>query len=191
MRIGREFTRVGRWAGAGCIALAVACAAIGCSPDVDSLVERERAKGNLAPEADKPAEVQPEPAAEQPPAEGEDRSIINKETDEVLDAKVALAKPNFVIVENKVQGNDPLTVSVSAYISKRAEASTFGMQRAVQLHKAQYEQNPTYDEFMKMMRENQVSFAKLPYYQTYAYDQEKGGIIILQDTDKKPLEGGA
>ncbi len=111
--------------------------------------------------------------------------IIGKTTAKVVDAQRALKNPNIVVVENRLQGNDPLTVAASAYVSMASRASTFGFQRALQLFKATNGRNPTYREFVQMMKENRVEFAALPPYQMYGYDAKTGGIVILEDKAKK------
>ena len=112
-------------------------------------------------------------------------SIVGKTTAKVVDAQKALKNPNIVVVENKVTGNDPFTVAASAYVSMAARASTFGFQRALQLFKATNGRNPTYKEFLKMMKENHVEFAALPPYRMYGYDEKTGGIVILEDKELK------
>ncbi|NOX53682.1 MAG: hypothetical protein GXP27_04450 [Planctomycetes bacterium] len=126
------------------------------------------------------------PVAQQAPKATKSRqSIIGKTTAKVVDAQKALKNPKIVVIENRLKTTDPLTVAASAYVSMAARASTFGFQRALQLFKATNGRNPTYQEFVKMMKENRVEFAALPPYQMYGYDAKTGGIVILEDKAKK------
>ncbi len=123
-------------------------------------------------------------AAAKPPDDG--KGIIGKMTNEVVDMKKALAEnPDLVEVDQRITGTDPITVYGQAYINTRSKASQLGMIHAINLFKAEHERHPTYDEFMKIMREHHVEFTMLPYYQMYAYDDTDGRIVVLQDPEKR------
>tara|TARA_R110002095_G_scaffold142300_1_gene123248 strand:- start:1307 stop:1927 length:621 start_codon:yes stop_codon:yes gene_type:complete len=113
------------------------------------------------------------------------KSAIHKTTAVVIDAKKAANNPDFSVVDGKIKGVDPFTQAGSAYFSMASRASTLGMQQAIQTHKALNDKFPSYDEYMKMMKENRVEFAQLPPYQMYGYDDETGHILVLQDDKKK------
>ena len=129
----------------------------------------------------------PQPQAKPKPAapKKDPGSIIGKTTGEVLNLKEAIKNPDYEVVENKITGSDPFTQSASAYISLTSKASTLGMQQAIKTHKALNDRYPTYDEFMKIMHDHHVTFSMLPPYQMYGYDEDAGGIVILQDNKKK------
>lgn len=130
-----------------------------------------------------PAAPPATPLTPQPVGTGS--SVINQSTKEVVDALVALKNPNIKVVQNKITGSDPLSVSMTAYVSVRSKASMLGMDAALKQFKIVEERSPTYDEFMKMMRENRVEFTALYPGQMYGYDSQKGGILVLEDSSKK------
>lgn len=127
------------------------------------------------------------PAAENknPPGNETKKSIIHKTTAIVVDAKKALKNPDVEVVDGKIKGFDPFTQAGSAYFSMASRVSTLGMQQAVKAHKALNDRFPSYDEYMKMMKENRIEFAQLPPYKMYGYDAETGNILVLQDNKKK------
>lgn len=116
---------------------------------------------------------------------GTGSSVINQSTKDVVDVKVALQNPNIKVVENKISGSDPLMVSMTAYVSVRSKASLLGFEAYLKQFKIVEERNPTYAEFIKMMRESKVEFTALYPGQMYGYDSDKGGIVILEDSTKK------
>lgn len=113
------------------------------------------------------------------------KSIIHKTTAVVVDAKKALKDPDVSVVDGKIKGVDPYTQAGSAYVSMASRVSTFGMQQAIKTHKALNDRFPSYDEYMKMMKENRIQFAELPPYLMYGYDDETGNILVLSDNKKK------
>ncbi|MFK7777985.1 MAG: hypothetical protein QM501_07640 [Gimesia sp.] len=132
------------------------------------------------------------PAVEDPVAENKNspqnktkKSIIGKTTAIVVDAKKSLANPDIEVVDGKIKGFDPFTQAGSAYVSMASRVSTLGMQQAIKLHKALNDRFPSYDEYLKMMKENRIEFALLPPYKMYGYDSETGNILVLQDNKKK------
>lgn len=134
----------------------------------------------------KPAAVQ-NPVAEQkaPAKEESKKSILNKTTAVVVDAKKALKNPDIEVVDGKIKGVDPFSQAGSAYVSMASRVSTLGMQQAIKAHKALNDSFPSYDEYMKMMKQNRIEFAQLPPYKMYGYDAETGNILVLQDNKKK------
>jgi len=133
-------------------------------------------------------QVEPEAPAQNAAAEQKNdtkKSAIHKTTAVVIDAKKAANNPDFSVVDGKIKGVDPFTQAGSAYFSMASQVSTLGMQQAIQAHKALNDKFPSYDEYMKMMKENRIEFAQLPPYQMYGYDDETGHILVLQDNKKK------
>ncbi|MBT6156517.1 MAG: hypothetical protein HOL01_21950 [Planctomycetaceae bacterium] len=125
--------------------------------------------------------------AAQPAAPPKDpSSIIGKTTAKVVDKKAEMAKnPNLVVVENKVSGNDPITVAASAYISATSKISVLTFESNMKTWKAlNNNQNPSYAEFQKMAKD--LSYAALPPFQMYGYDSDTGSLVVLEDkADKK------
>ncbi|TWT39674.1 hypothetical protein [Blastopirellula retiformator] len=139
-----------------------------------------------ATETPAPATETPAPATETatPPAETkpEPRGVIGKTTAKVVDVHKALQDPEIVVAEgSSAAGVDPFSQAGSAYFSAMARVSTLGMQQAVQMKKAVEGRWPTYEEYMQIMKENNVKFAKLRSYEMYGYDDKTGKIMVLTD----------
>lgn len=149
-------------------------------------------------EAGKPAaqpQQQPAAAAQQPMPQpqaapvNDGKGIIGKSTNQVSEMRPLMAQnPNLKIIDNKAAGDDPLTFAASAYVAVRARASMFGLEAALKQHKIVEERNPTYAEFIKMMRDNNVEFTALYAWQVYAYDPVDGRLVILEDSALKPKQ---
>ena len=120
-----------------------------------------------------------------PPAQDDGKGIIGKMTGKVVKLEDYKDKPNFKVVENRPGGDDPLSFSLSAYVSVRSQASLFGIQSALKTFKVVEERNPTYDELMKMMQEHRIEFAALYPWQQYAYDSKTGQVVVIEDTQMK------
>jgi len=133
----------------------------------------------------KPAAAVEQPAAAQPARPADNKGLIGKTTAKVVNAKEARQNPNVKEVENKITGSDPLTVATSAYVSLRAKPQILAFQAALKQIKALEERNPTYDEFMELMQANHIEFAEIYPWQMYGYDPDTGGIVILEDGQKK------
>ena len=170
-------------AGMACLFLFSAC--LGCQDPQDIARKQGMANGNEPQEQPPAAEqVAPEPAA-QPAGGDQKKSILQKTTAVVVDAKKALENPEIIVVDGKIKGVDPFSQAGSAYVSMSSRVSTLGMQQAIKAHKALNDRFPTYDEYMQMMKENRIEFAALPPYKMYGYDAETGNILVLEDKKKK------
>lgn len=135
-----------------------------------------------------PPMAAPPPAAANPappvrPADN--KGIIGKTTGKVVNAKEAKQNPNVKEVENKVGGSDPLTIAASAYVSLRSRPQVLAFQAALKQIKDVEGRSPNYEEFMQLMRDNRMEFAELYPWQMYGYDPDTGGIVILEDSQKK------
>lgn len=145
--------------------------------------------GILAPEETQIEDVKPAAGQPQQPAPRQQRtgsSVIGKTTAEVVDVRKVRENPNIRAVgDRKIPIADPISQAGSAYFIAVSKTSTLGLQRSIQLYQATNNKYPTYDEFMRMMKENRVEFAKLRPYELYGYDEESGEILVLEDTQKK------
>ncbi|UUO08025.1 hypothetical protein M4951_06830 [Blastopirellula sp. J2-11] len=121
--------------------------------------------------------------AETPPAEKKpNKGIIGKTSNVVVDANKALQDPEIVLAEGaSADGVDPFSQAGSVYFSAMAKVSTLGMQQAVNMKKGVEGRYPTYDEYMQMMKENNIEFVKLRSYEMYGYDDKTGKILVLMD----------
>jgi hypothetical protein len=100
----------------------------------------------------------------------------------VVDMSVATKQPNLKVVENKIAGNDPLSVAASAYVTQRGRVAMMSLQNSMKMFKAMNGKPPTFKEFQEMMKQHNVELSVLPPKRLYGYDPKTGGIVILEDT---------
>ena len=100
----------------------------------------------------------------------------------VVDMSIVAAQPNLKVVENKIQGNDPLSVAASAYVTQRGRVAMMNLQNSMKMFKAVNGKPPTFKEFQEMMKQHNVELSVLPPKRLYGYDPKTGGIVILEDT---------
>ena len=100
----------------------------------------------------------------------------------VVDMSVAVKQPNLKVVENKITGNDPLSVAASAYVTQRGRVAMLSLQNSMKMFKAMNGKPPTFKEFQEMMKQHNVELSVLPPKRLYGYDPKTGGIVILEDT---------
>ena len=100
----------------------------------------------------------------------------------VVDMSVAAKQPNLKVVENKIKGNDPLSVAASAYVTQRGRVAMLNLQNSMKMFKAMNGKPPTFKEFQEMLEKHNVELSVLPPKRLYGYDSKTGGIVILEDT---------
>ena len=100
----------------------------------------------------------------------------------VVDMSIAVKQPNLKVVENKITGNDPLSVAASAYVTQRGRVAMLSLQNSMKMFKAMNGKPPTFKEFQEMMKQHNVELSVLPPKRLYGYDPKTGGIVILEDT---------
>ena len=100
----------------------------------------------------------------------------------VVDMSVAAKQPNLRVVENKIKGNDPLSVAASAYVTQRGRVAMLNLQNSMNIFKAKNGKPPTFKEFQEMLKQHNVELSVLPPNRLYGYDPKTGGIVILEDT---------
>ncbi|MBA2114747.1 hypothetical protein [Bremerella alba] len=179
------------------ICLSLTFLLIGCAEPIADLDKPNVASNDSVPEAatsevptegapaDSKPPMQEKPPAEPAPAPKPKKGLIHQTTDEVVDAKEWLQKQSIEARDGKIEGVDPFSQAASGYFTLAAKASTLGLQQAVQHHRALNDKYPTYDEFMKMMRDHRIEFAKLRWYEIYGYNEDTGKILVLVDTVAK------
>jgi len=156
-----------------------------------------------APPPEENAQAAPEQpaAAQQKPQEkvvgraaivnmnNQNKGNIGKQTQIVVDFHAAMKdNPELKKMDPKFKAKktrNPYALVADIAVKKSAQVSRFGMIQMVNAHKAEHGRFPTYEEFMQIMRETGSGFAKLPEYQTYAYDYKTGEISVLIDDEKK------
>ena len=100
----------------------------------------------------------------------------------VVDMSVAAKQPNLKVVENKIKGNDPLSVAASAYVTQRGRIAMLNLQNSMKMFKAMNGKPPTFKEFQEMLEKHNVELSVLPPNRLYGYDPKTVGIVILEDT---------
>ena len=100
----------------------------------------------------------------------------------VVDMSVAAKQPNLRVVENKIKGNDPLSVAASAYVTQRGRVAMLNLQNSMKMFKAMNGKPPTFKEFQEMLKQHNVELSVLPPNRLYGDDPKTGGIVILEDT---------
>lgn len=197
LRVGEEIVSGRHWKQSASFALLLAFSlgAVGCNKPSGS---NSAATGEPAieqttqSEAGEPSAENPEmsgdaaatPAAEQP----RQPNLVKRRTSEVLHKQKAMSEnPKLVQVENKVNASDPLTSSLQGYISISSRANVLNFQHQLNLMKAMNESGkaPTHAEVLQLLQQTQMDFNALPDYQFYAYDEETGTFLILEDTEAK------
>jgi hypothetical protein len=146
--------------------------ALGCEGMITP-VKQEASKET--PQAGAPAKAEEKPKKDS-------KGILNKTTAEVVDAKKALAEnPDLKIVEGGNYGTNYFTQLANIRVQVASQVSRFGMQEAVQAHQAEFGKWPTYDEFMKIMKDNGVEFTQVFAWQKYGYNEDDGSIVLFTD----------
>lgn len=157
------------------------------APGGTAIPEIEGASASVGRNAQpsQPAQAEPpkeETAAETTAEKKPNKGIIGKTSNVVVDANKARQDPEIVLAEGANEaGVDPFSQAGSAYFSTMAKVSTLGMQQAVNMKKAVEGRWPTYDEYMAIMKQNNVEFVKLRSYEMYGYDEKTGKILVLMD----------
>jgi hypothetical protein len=100
----------------------------------------------------------------------------------VVDMSVAAKQPNLRVVENKIKGNDPLSVAASAYVTQRGRVAMLNLQNSMKMFKAMNGKPPTFKEFQEMLKQHNVELSVLPPNRLYGYDPKTGGIVIMEDS---------
>ncbi len=112
--------------------------------------------------------------------------VVGKTTKEVVALETALAEnKNLTIVENKVSGSDPVSLAATAYSAKTSEISILNFNRHLEMVKAEKGRYPSFEEYQQTPDEFKVPLAQLPPFQMYAYDEENGQLVILEDSSKR------
>jgi len=148
--------------------------------------EELSAPSDVAPTAEQPAGV--EAAAENaaaPEAPPQPQGFSQLEWKLVDKQKALEENPKLVETENKNNASDPFSAAAQSYFTIGSKAHVLALQRNIDIHKAQYDRNPTFDEFNTMIKQAHVDLKGLYPWQVYAYDSKTGQISILEDREEK------
>lgn len=148
-------------------------------PAVENPPAQQVAQVDQAP----PGQAQPAP---QPEVK---RWVINKVPWRIVDKNKAMAEnPNWQVVDRvKVTGGgDYLTAVSQAYVSARTRIYIMALQHEVDLQKELNDGKwPPFEQFEKALRQNQIELNEMFPYQVYAYDDQTGEIVMLEDPVEK------
>lgn len=145
---------------------------------VDPSMLKKKEQAETAP-APAPA---PQPQVEAAPA----APTFPQDSSKLVDKKKALAEnPGLVETENRVNTMDPLLAVSQSMFAIGSKAEVLALQHNIDIHKAQYDKPPTFQEFEEMIRSARVQFKGLYRWQVYAYDDSTGEICILEDKAMK------
>jgi len=125
-----------------------------------------------------------EPAPQAAPAQQPQvkTGILGKVTAEIVDAKKALSEnPDLIVLETSSLGGDSLTQSTNAVIYVPSRILMLNMKNTLNQYRALNDKWPNYEEFMEIVKQNNIQFNMLKRWQMYGYDSEKGEMMILQD----------
>lgn len=120
---------------------------------------------------------------------GEKEGIVGKFTTDVADfPKVMAEHPDYIEVESVFKASDPISTAGSAYISMTEKISKIAFEKSMQIYMVDHDKPPSYDEFIKMMNDNNLKYAMLSPYKMYAYDAARGQLVVLQHPEKKTIK---
>lgn len=145
----------------------------------------------LAIGCEEPRNVGSVPSANSPPPAPKNeviqpREILGKRTTDIRDANVELKK-GANVASQKIVAKDPITLPGNAYVTIVGQTAMFQIKSAMDLWQAEHERYPKdYQEFMtEIIKANNLSLPRLPYYQEYGYDAKEHKLIILEYPDRK------
>jgi hypothetical protein len=113
-------------------------------------------------------------------------SIIGKTTQEIRDAQTE-ESAGAQRVRPRVTGNDPITISGSAYVSIIGQAAQLQIKHAVDVFHALNGRYPkdTAEFMQEVIKANGIRLPQLPSYQEYAYDAAEHSLVIVEYPDRK------
>lgn len=172
--------------------LIVGCADSGATSENDSVAAKEPGSVAEGMGIDTGA-ASAEPATNGPPADA--RAAANepakpvpfhKREAKLVDKEKAMAEnPSMVEVENKINASDPLTAVSQSYFNMASRVRVIQLKHSVDLMHATDGEWPSFAAFDKLMKQHDIKLNGLYPWQVYAYDQQTGGISILEDRAEK------
>jgi hypothetical protein len=113
--------------------------------------------------------------------------IFGERTQKVVDAAPALQKGDAKVASTKITAKDPITLVGNAYVTSIGRIAVLAIEDAVNKYHAANDRYPKdLDEFMtEIIKANNISLPKLPYYQEYSYDQKEHKLVVLEYPDRK------
>jgi hypothetical protein len=144
--------------------------------------------------SDAPAAVeQPAAPEEQPAVAGADPAGpvkvdqgIPADAVRIVDKqKAIIERPQLFETTNSITASDPIFAPAQGLRAAGSRAEMLAFTHTIQLHQAQYDKFPTYEEFMDYYKQAHVQLKGLKPWQVYAYDSETGTISLMEDPQEK------
>src|SRR5690606_18305137 len=111
---------------------------------------------------------------------------ITKREARLVDKNKAMQEnPALIEVENKITGSDPLTAVAPSYFTIGSPIHVAALKHNSDLIHAAEGRWPTFAEFQQSLKQSNVELEGLYPYQMYAYDDQTGGLVILEDPEEK------
>lgn len=145
----------------------------------------DRVKEPAAETPPQAAAPQQAPAAEPAPEQPKKVPITKREARLVDRNKAMQENPALIEVENKITGSDPLTAVAQSYFTIGSRAQVLNLKHNIDIMHAAEGRWPTFSEFQQSLKQHNVQLSALYPYQMYAYDDQTGGLVILEDPEEK------
>lgn len=125
-------------------------------------------------------------ASEQPAAAQPKQVTFGKTKARLVDYAEATQNPKVVEVENKVNASDPLTASYQSYFSIGSRATLLAFKQNLNLQKELNGGNwPSFEQFSADVKKMNVELVPILPWQMFAYNQQNGSIVLLEDKADK------
>ncbi len=165
----------------------------GCTGYNDAMAPKYPSEKELAEkvaiEENKKAAAEKEAQRKQKMKPGQKEGIVGKFTTDVVDFEKFMAEnPDYKEVEAVFKASDPISTAGSAYLAMSEKISKLAFQKSMQLYMVEHDNPPSYNEFIKMMNDNNLKYAVLPPYRRYAYDAARGQLVVLEHPEKKTIK---
>ncbi|WP_437224753.1 hypothetical protein SH661x_003768 [Planctomicrobium sp. SH661] len=152
--------------------------------DPSMLESKKTAKTDEAAAPGAPAAA---PAAPNP---GGGAASLPMDNTKLVDKKAALAaNPALIETQNRINASDPVSAAAQGYFAIGSKAQMLNLQNQINVIKADNNNKPpSFAQFEDLLRQNGVQLKGIYRWQVYAYDDEKGDIVILEDHAMKKAE---
>jgi len=138
-------------------------------------------------EAAQPAAAPPAPAG---PAGAPAAPAMPKDNTKIVDKKQALQEnPALIETTNRINAGDPVSAAAQGYFAIGSQAQMLNLKHQIDILKADNDNKPpSFAQFDDLLRQNNVQLKGLYRWQVYAYDDQAGDIVILEDHAMKKAE---
>jgi hypothetical protein len=153
----------------------------GCA---DRVKEPEQ-QAEAAPAAAPQQAAEPGPAADPAPEPPKKVPITKREARLVDKNKAMQENPALIEVENEINASDPFTAVAQSYFTLGSRAQLLNWKHNLDLMHAAEGRWPTFAEFQQSLKQSNVQLNGLYPYQMYAYDDQTGGLVILENPEEK------